>query len=254
MKYHVTFYDNIDRSPFPKFSDQDIRVDNMQDADVLVSVGGDGTFLKMFQNAVQDLYDEWNQKYFLGINLGHVGFLTNDRSIVGQNLEELVRKDVIFRYPLKVNIADKYSYYALNEVVVRSSTGRLLSVDVQIGDVAVNYKGDGLIVASSTGSTAYNLSAGGPILDPSIPAVVVTPICSFTLSNRSVVFNITAKLSVVVDDVDFHMFIDGQTVANQGPITFAVEVSDEWMQTIWKSSFVEAIQNKLGWNNNIRSQ
>jgi NAD+ kinase len=182
--------------------------------DLLIVLGGDGTLLSMAR-AVGDLGVP-----ILGVNLGGLGFLTATtldemfpalESLLkgGMEIEErmllaarLVRGD----QPLG-------EYIALNDVVfTKSAMSRIIDLAVAIdGRHAIAYRADGLIVSTPTGSTAYNLSAGGPILFPTMDAVVLTPIAPHTLSNRPVVLPGAQRIDVtLLVEQDVMLTMDGQ--------------------------------------------
>lgn len=183
--------------------------------DLIVVVGGDGTLL-----SVARLVDGLDVP-ILGVNLGGLGFLT------ATTLEAL--------YPtLEAVLAGQYTaedrmvlaaslgragetlaeYLALNDVVIaKGALGRLIDLEVSVdGQMVTAYRADGLIIATPTGSTAYNLSAGGPILFPTMEAVVLTPISSHALTNRPIVLPGTALLevSLLSDTPDVALSVDGQ--------------------------------------------
>jgi NAD+ kinase len=171
--------------------------------DLLLVLGGDGTLLSMatrVSRAQRDLP-------ILGVNFGHLGFLTEinfpelfpllEAAIAGT--AEIERRLILGARVLRGDrcVAE---YRALNDVVItRGSLSRVIELVVAVdGTFVARFTGDGLIVSSPTGSTAYNLSAGGPILHPAVDGLVLTPIAPHTLSNRPVVVPGTACVSVSV--------------------------------------------------------
>ena len=140
-------------------------------SDLVVVAGGDGTLLSVARDAPETTQ-------VLGVNVGFVGFLAGLRKE-----EALARLDEVLAGPRGGR------YRALNDAVLTKETiARISAFSLSIGGRRIaTFRGDGVIVATPTGSTAYNLSAGGPILDPSLFAVVVTPICPHTLSQRPIV-------------------------------------------------------------------
>ncbi|NND58659.1 MAG: NAD(+) kinase, partial [Gammaproteobacteria bacterium] len=154
-----------------------------QRADLVIAVGGDGTMLYAAQQVAQ------SDTPLLGINRGRLGFLADISP------EEMLRKvdDILSghyvaenRAMLLAKMPGHDDEIALNDVVVqREGNARMIDVETYIDDIFVNtHSGDGLIVATPTGSTAYALSGGGPILEPSLDALVLVPICPHTLSDR----------------------------------------------------------------------
>lgn len=181
--------------------------------DVLVVLGGDGTFL-YGASLVAD-----HGVPLLGINLGGLGFMTHyvqaeaetalEAACAGRlPIDERMRLDISVQ--ARGAVVERRS--ALNEAVVQRSAARLPDLQARLdGDVITTYKADGLIVSTPTGSTAYNLAAGGPILTPDVDAIVLTPICPHTLTNRPVVMRADAK--VVITNVSTSpalLVVDGQ--------------------------------------------
>ncbi|HEY7538703.1 MAG TPA: NAD(+)/NADH kinase [Methylomirabilota bacterium] len=182
--------------------------------DLLVVLGGDGTLLSMAR-AVGDLGVP-----LLGVNLGGLGFLTAttldemlpalEAYLAGQmTIEErmlLAARVIRNGHPL-------CEYAALNDVVItKSAMSRIIDLSVSVdGRYATAYRADGLIISTPTGSTAYSLSAGGPILFPTMDAVVLTPICSHTLTNRPIVVPGTDRIEVtLLADQEVMATVDGQ--------------------------------------------
>lgn len=204
-----------------------ITAKNLDAIDWVIVLGGDGTYL----GAVRML--EGRQTPILGVNMGSLGFLTETR------LEDLYKavvatlaKQMEFRARsmLRVQVKRKgkalSSYIALNDAVLeRGSNTHLINIEIfserhLVGQV----KADALIVASPTGSTAYNLAAGGPILHPEARAIVVTPVCPHALTSRPLIFPDDQKLSfkVLTSDKRAILTVDG---VNCGEITVEDEVS-----------------------------
>lgn len=185
-------------------------------SDGVVCLGGDGTFLK----AARKVYNSGLP--ILGINLGNLGFLTEvDKNAIPHAIGHLLRGEyeVEERLMLDAEIWKKgvkaASEVALNDVVIsRGSISRILHVRVHINDVFADmFPGDGLIVASPTGSTAYSLSAGGPIVEPDADLMIVTPICPHILYSRSFITSGNRTVKAIVDE-DYQygamVTIDGQ--------------------------------------------
>ena len=184
-------------------------------ADLVIVVGGDGTLL----SAARLLSDR--QIPILAINHGGLGFLTEvtleemypaiERVLAGHFItEHRMMMDI------EVSRANKRTaaYRALNDVVINKGTiSRMIELETRVDNQYVSkFKADGLIVATPTGSTAYNLSAGGPIVFPTMSAMIVTPICSHTLTNRPIVLPPEVKVEIVLAAAheDVHVTVDGQ--------------------------------------------
>lgn len=183
--------------------------------DLVVVLGGDGTYLE----AVRML--QGRQIPILGVNLGSLGFLTVNRAEdLYKALENTLagKLEIRPRSVLKVTLRHKgrklKEWTALNDVVIeRGSFSHLINISVFVGKQLVSpIKSDGLIIASPTGSTAYNLAAGGPILHPESDTIVVTPICPHSLTSRPTILPDDEKLVFQLNDKNFKAFltVDGQ--------------------------------------------
>jgi len=192
-------------------------------ADIAVIVGGDGTLLA----AARQLGDR--QVPILAINFGGLGFLTEvtmeemhsalESVLAGDfAIEERMMIDVVFSRGNKEIAAHR----ALNDVVInRGTLSRLVELEARVdGDAVSLFRCDGLIVATPTGSTAYNLSAGGPIIFPTMRAMVLTPICSHTLTNRPIVFSSDVQIEITLrssQEGEAYATVDGQVGAKMQP-------------------------------------
>jgi NAD+ kinase len=172
-----------------------------QHADVVIAFGGDGTLLEAAGAVVRSGSDA----PLIGINLGRLGFLTEvDRSELTQTLAQLLegRWRIEARALLEARVVRSAAVpshrIALNDIVVtRSALSRMTEMDIAVdGEFVSRVKADGLIVATATGSTAYNLSAGGPIVHPSVDALVVTPIAPHTLTHRPLVLPASVEIQL----------------------------------------------------------
>ena len=187
-------------------------------ADVVIAFGGDGTLLDAASAVAHSPYDA----PLIGVNLGRLGFLTEiglaempealDRLVAGQTTTE-ARLLLAGRVTRRGEIIAEH--LALNDVVVtRGALARMIEIDVGIDDQFVSHvKADGLIVATATGSTAYNLSAGGPILHPTAEALVLTPLAPHDLTNRPVVLPATSRIvltPMIEASADPVLTFDGQ--------------------------------------------
>ncbi|MBV9491975.1 MAG: NAD(+)/NADH kinase [Verrucomicrobia bacterium] len=171
-----------------------------RESDVLIALGGDGTLLRL----VRDLHGHLVRP-IMGINFGTLGFLT---SFSGPEFREAARalRERTYRVDERTLLVARLmrdgqvisEQTGLNDVVVtRGERSRLVQVEVHIeGALLTEYNADGLIVSTSTGSTAYSLSAGGPIVMPDSGVLVVTPICPHVLTNRSVVVSTRSTLTI----------------------------------------------------------
>lgn len=184
--------------------------------DFIVVIGGDGTILRMAQKAA-----DYN-KPTLGINLGTIGFLTELEITELYMLEKLKKGEfeIDVRTLLSVEILDEngsavYSTRVLNEAVVNKGIeSKTIRTTVMVDDEkTAELRGDGVIVATPTGSTAYSLSAGGPVLSPRSVGLVITPICTSPLSTRAFVVSDGSEIIILpaLENVQTYMSPDGFT-------------------------------------------
>jgi len=182
--------------------------------DLLLVLGGDGTLLSVAR-LVGDLGVP-----ILGVNLGGLGFLT---ALTAEELfpalEAHLRSELVIEERMMLAAAvsrqgERLSeYVALNDMVItKSAMSRIIRLEVAVDEqFATGYRADGLIISTPTGSTAYCLSAGGPIVFPTMDAVVLTPICSHTLTNRPIVLPASQRIEVkLLTDQDVMLTADGQ--------------------------------------------
>ena len=187
---------------------------HLDGCDLIIVLGGDGTFLRAFEAAMP-----WDIP-MLGVNLGRVGFLTEmqpDR--LEQDVELLAQGSYTFepRMLLEVRTASGQKAFALNEVAFNRSESSVgvLSLSVSLRDGMVDrFSGDGLIVATPTGSTAYSLAAGGPLVGPGLDCMVLTPICPHTLAARPIVVSDRQAVSVSIlgDAHRARVVVDGRYI------------------------------------------
>lgn len=183
-------------------------------SDLVVVLGGDGTLLSVTRGKI-------NGTPILGINMGTLGFLTEHpaeqlfpmlyAAIDGEaTLERRERLEVAVNTPG----SDPSAHSVLNDVVInKSALARMLVLSMHVdGHFVSRFKADGLIVATPTGSTAYNLSAGGPILFPTLDVLMVTPICPHTLTNRPIALSLDSVIDIRLESLSEEVFLtlDGQ--------------------------------------------
>lgn len=229
------------------------RAELGQHADVILVLGGDGTFLSVTRGCP-------TSTPVAGVNLGTLGFLTEhapattfallEDIFTGRcRLELRQRFEVVVHWP-----NEERKLLVLNDVVVnKASLARIVTTVVEVdGELLSRYRGDGLIVATPTGSTAYNLSAGGPIVHPAMPAMLVTPICSHSLGVRPLVLPPSCHLAVWVEDseAEVHLTLDGQLgVPMDGSMRVEVSDSQQPLTLIRNpgSPFFAILHRKLKW-------
>jgi len=224
-------------------------------ADLLVVLGGDGTLLTAARLTAGTGIP------ILGVNLGGLGFLTEvrDRDLFGvlegildgqfaveERIMVMVTVEEPGRPPRQVGLA-------LNDAVVHASSSRLLDLDLRIDDEPLGeFRADGLIVATPTGSTAYSLSAGGPIVRPTIPALVATPICAHSLAVRPLLFadGETLRLSFGPPNAVAQLSLDGTAdLAVQAGTTIAIAKAQEVTRIVLPRGrqFYSVVRSKLHW-------
>ncbi len=231
----------------------------VQDVDWVIAIGGDGTLLKSARLVGSSGIP------ILGVNSGKLGFMmqtTPDELDVA--LERIFEGEYTLdsRLVLQARIENGSStdetvdvgLSALNDIVIdKGSICRVIDLGIYINDEFVNdVMADGLIVSTPTGSTAYSLAAGGPILAPDMEAIVVSPICPHTLSNRSMVIAARDRVRIEVraDHPDLLLTVDGQeNVAIQPGISIELCRADHTIQLIRFSdgSFYDVLRRKLKW-------
>ena len=230
-----------------------VRDDIQPGTDLLLSVGGDGTFL----SASKRVGDSGIP--VLGVNLGRLGFLSENRP--EELLEPILHGDYIVEDRALLTVeglgGDMYPH-ALNEVAIQRSGAAILGIRVVVdGQALPLYWADGLLVATSSGSTAYSLSVGGPICTPDAPVLIIAPIAPHNLNVRPLVIpqSATIDISVVSRDGSVRVSLDNRTVTAPASVRLSVRVAQFSLKRIRlpKSGFVKALTSKLFWGEDIRS-
>ena len=228
----------------------------LQQADLLVSLGGDGTLLSAARQAAP------LGKPVLGINLGGFGFLAAiPHAGLLAHLARVMEGDLILqsRMMLQAEVqragAAVATFTALNDIVLaRGAFSRLFRLTTQIsGEPVSTFPADGMIIATPTGSTGYALSAGGPVLDPELRAFIITPICAHTLTARTLVTPVDRPITLSLpagSAEDVHLTADGQEgmplqAADCVEITEAPFVAR--LITLPGETFYAKLRDKLGW-------
>jgi NAD+ kinase len=248
-------YDEETASALPNPSKGQTREHLADQSDILLVLGGDGTLLAAARVAAS------RRIPILPINMGSLGFLTSFTvEELYPALEETLagRSSMSERVMLQVELLRGGTVidcqHVLNDAVVnKSALARMIELELSIdGDFVCRYRADGLVVATPTGSTAYSLSAGGPIVHPSVEAFIITPICPHTLTDRPVVVRdssgIEVKLTGSAEDV--YLTLDGQKGT---PMQFGDRIritrSPQCLKLIQppKKSYFEILRSKLKW-------
>lgn len=179
------------------------------DTPIAVVFGGDGTMLEAVREA------KGRDISFFGVNLGNLGFLTScEKNESAKNIVKALKERKCAERMLLCGSIDGNDFQALNEVVIKSATSRPIYVDLYIdGNFVDCYHSDGAIVASPTGSTAYSLSAGGPIVAPSVDALTINPICPHSLHSRPLVVGANSKIVLSLHGSETaSVFADGKFI------------------------------------------
>lgn len=200
-----------------------------------VVIGGDGTILKVAKTAAL------HECPVLGINAGRLGYLA---SVNGDKLD-ILKRLISGEYTVETRIMLKAEKYidgvcvdrcdCLNDAVISKDTlSNVIDIKLRIGNDTIKYRADGIIAATPTGSTAYSLSAGGPVVDPQLKCMVLTPVCPHTLVTRSVVMDAETPVNISVDgSTEIYLSCDGcKAYELNGNATVRISISDIYAKFI----------------------
>lgn len=261
MIFYEPFYDKIkpilerDGSPAVFNSHEEL----VNQVDYLFSIGGDGTLLDTLA------YIRNSGIPVLGINLGRMGFLSSiSRERIQSAFDQLFEKRYALDKRTLIRLQSKSDYfgemnYALNEVsVYRKSPLSMLKIEAYVDEEFLNaYWADGLIVATPTGSTAYSLSTGGPIIVPGSSNFVITPIATHNLTVRPIVIPDSSKIriKVVGRTSEFYINLDSRSAIAKSGTEFIIMREEFRLNLIQleDESYFETIRNKLMWGLDIRN-
>jgi len=229
--------------------------DRAAGADLCVVVGGDGTLL----SAARIMGE--HQVPILAINYGGLGFLTEvTRGEMYDVLDRVLAGDSVTDSRMMIDVAvyrgdaEVERWHALNDAVIHKGTlARIIELEARVDDLYVTrFRSDGLIVSTPTGSTAYNVSAGGPVVYPTMLALVMTPICPHTLTNLPLILPADSRVEVVVRSApdEVYVTVDGQVgikLASEDRVT--VQKSKRSLQLIVPAgrNFFDVLRGKLKW-------
>ncbi len=230
------------------------------ESQAVVVVGGDGTLLHVAARAYHLGLP------LLGINAGSLGFLTEIRLDEMKNaLDDLIneRIEIDRRMMLAVTVKsrkhDDFHYFALNDAVItKGALGRMITLPAWAGDTFLcSYRGDGLIISTATGSTAYNLSAGGPIIHPALESMVITPICPFALSSRPLLLPGSCAVTINIEYApqEISLIVDGQVgrELHEGD-RIIIEKAPGYLKLISspQRDYFAILREKLGWTEGVK--
>lgn len=228
-----------------------ISEEEYRNMDMFLVLGGDGTLLSVSKTA------SYLQIPVIGVNLGRLGFLSE---IEKENLKEDINKllendfDIQERMMISVNLHGENDISALNDIIVArgNSLLKILEFDVYLDDEFLDhFKADGIIISTPTGSTAYSLSAGGPIVDPSMDIIIITPICPHKMYSRTIIVSKDKRITIKncsSDDTTAIVAADSQIM---GEISNGEKVVIEQAQNRFKLinlhgfKFFSVLHNKL---------
>lgn len=251
------YFDNNSAQFFPKAVG--LKKEQMlKKVDMVIIMGGDGTMLKTARRISR------KKVLVLGVNMGNLGFLTE--SAPDKITETLARvfegnytvdRRSVLRVTIYRNGEKIESHLALNEAVINQGAfARLIKMSLTIdGRNMVSFKGDGLIVATPTGSTAHSLSAGGPIVHPAIAGLTITPICPSSLSMRPIIIPDTRQLTVTIEterrdeSANISLTIDGQDMLHlkYGDIVKVRRSKRDFYLIRVQNRYYKTLRNKLNW-------
>lgn len=222
----------------------------------VVTLGGDGTVLYAARNCV-----EWEIPVF-SVNLGEFGFLASvevenwkeELDLFIKNKVSIQERSMLHASLLRDNhvISEKL---ALNDVVISAkNTARTVALNIEYNTMHLcNLKSDGVIISTSTGSTAYSASAGGPIISPDVDAFVLTPINAFSLSSRPIILGSEGEISIEIQPCrtkEISMIVDGQDgIPLEAKDKIIIKKNDKKVQLVSNNEekFYEALRSKLNW-------
>lgn len=237
-------------SPFLSGNRRILPLEKMAEhCDFLITLGGDGTFLRTARHS--------QGKPVIGVNLGGLGFLTVFRP---EEIEGVIKDvknneyEIEERFAIKAIKGDKH-LLALNDITfILTGSSRMINIEVNVNDeLLYKFRGDGLIISTPTGSTAYNLAAGGPILYPHMEVIAVTPICPHKLSVRPVILpsDVTLRVQVSSKGEEMLLTADGQENVNLSQNeTIQIVPADEKIKIVKTKRtppYFSILRNKLSW-------
>lgn len=240
---------NVDTSKV-KIFDSDEEV--IKNSDVAITVGGDGTII---HNAK---YAATYKKPLIGVNMGRIGFVAGLEYYEIKELKKLLRGDYKIQRRMLLNVELKRGkkierFLAVNEAAItRDVLKPIIDISVLLNNERIiTYRADGMIFATPTGSTAYSFSSGGPVVEPDMDCILLTPLCPHALSSRQVVFREDSVLTAVVDNAErshSYLVVDGQTsVEIEKGDRITITKADEYLELIIlkEKNFYTLLNEKL---------
>ena len=226
-------------------------------SDVIISIGGDGTIISTLRKLIK------TNLPVLGLHIGGLGFLAEcNKDSYKDRVNDIIEKKYYVENRMLIEVeSDSKKFHSINEVVVnRGKLGRTIKINVSIDNKYVNtYEADGLIFSTPTGSTAYSLSAGGPIVSPELELIIITPICPHTLSMRPLIVpsNEEICISFAKDSKDYllSLNIDGQIQEMVEGDSKVIIKKSQYVSKIIKFTnhdYYKTLRSKMNWKGNLR--
>lgn len=230
---------------------------NLSEIKFLVSMGGDGTLMRIAHRFTHI------DAPILGINLGHLGFMADiPADDIFQSLEDLLKGayQIHERLALEATYQGK-SLRAVNDIVIhRAQNYSLIELSITLdGDYVNTFVSDGVILATPNGSTAYSMAAGGPIISPELEAIVLTPICPHTISNRPIVLMPHHKIEIEYlsryNPIDVRADgLDAIELPSRGKITICRSLKSFKLVNLNRHEYFSTLRTKLGWSGRLKSE
>ena len=224
----------------------------IKESDLVISVGGDGTLISLLRRSFK------YNKPVMGINAGNLGFLTD----IGLNefenfIDKLFINDyrIDLRMMIEAEFNNKKEIFAFNDIVfMRKTMSRMINIEANVNGKLLNkFYGDGLIISTPTGSTAYNLSAGGPVVFPLTEAFILTPICPHSLTQRPLVLPVDFEITFNIKEEEGALIvIDGQETYEIKPKdNLKIKIASNSVKLIHRveRNYFEVLREKLNWGN-----
>ena len=226
--------------------------------DFLISMGGDGTMLRLCHQ-----YSHLNAA-MLGVNLGHLGFMADiPASDIFPSLTDLFKGAYTIekRIVLETDTEGQDPLYAVNEIVIhRGSNYSLIELAIHLDGIYVNtFLADGIIISTPNGSTAYSLAAGGPIISPALDALVITPICPHTISNRPIALTSDHKIEIQYvshyDPIDVRADgLNAFSLKSQGKLVVKKSEKVFKLVNLHRHEYFTTLRTKLGWSGKLQAR
>tara|TARA_B100000131_G_scaffold315489_2_gene354003 strand:+ start:1603 stop:2472 length:870 start_codon:yes stop_codon:yes gene_type:complete len=226
-------------------------------SDVIISIGGDGTIISTLRKLIE------TNLPVLGLHIGGLGFLAEcNKDSYKDRVNDIIEKKYYVENRMLIEVeSDSKKFHSINEVVVnRGKLGRTIKINVSIDNKYVNtYESDGLIFSTPTGSTAYSLSAGGPIVSPELELIIITPICPHTLSMRPLIVPSNEEICISFDkdskDYLLSLNIDGQIQEMVEGDSKVIIKKSQYVSKIIKFTnhdYYKTLRSKMNWKGNLR--